>query len=84
MMQSQGEGRESFIAPCLPCCRYIRRFESNHMTAAEMKNVGFPWSQQLVRGLGGAGCRSVGVESVDMESVGLGEHEGVFPGASSW
>lgn len=35
----------------LPRCRYIRRFESNNMTQEEMKNVGLPYSQVLVRGV---------------------------------
>ena len=39
-----------------------------------------------MRGLGGAGCGSVGVESVDMESVGLGicTRTWAVAGASSW
>ncbi|GFR49756.1 hypothetical protein Agub_g11915, partial [Astrephomene gubernaculifera] len=52
------------LAPCLqlrpapPVCwgdvtevheaGYVERFRSNRMTEAEMRNVGFPWSQQLV------------------------------------
>lgn len=27
---------------------YVERFRSNHMTESEMRNVGFPWSEQLV------------------------------------
>ncbi|GLI71158.1 hypothetical protein VaNZ11_016260 [Volvox africanus] len=27
---------------------YVERFRSNHMTDPEMRNVGFPWSEQLV------------------------------------
>ncbi|KAG2488079.1 hypothetical protein HYH03_013382 [Edaphochlamys debaryana] len=27
---------------------YVERFRSNHMTEPEMRNVGFPWSEQLV------------------------------------